>query len=99
MDKVIQIPWPEWEIVKVIGRGGFGVVYEIQKDVFGKKEYAALKVLSIPQSEEEVDELYSRGYDEESISAHFKDYLEDIVGEYSIMVDLRGTPMLFTATK
>ena len=90
MNGNIQIPWPDWEVTKVIGRGGFGTVYEIQKDVFGKKEYAALKVLSIPESAEEVDELYSRGYDEESISAHFKGYLEDIIGEYSIMVDLKG---------
>ena len=90
MNNNIQIPWPEWEITKVIGRGGFGTVYEIQKDIFGKKEYAALKVLSIPESAEEIDELYSRGYDEESISAHFKGYLEDIIGEYSIMVDLKG---------
>lgn len=90
MNGNIQIPWPEWEITKVIGRGGFGTVYEIQKDVFGKKEYAALKVLSIPESTEEIDELYSRGYDDQSISAHFKGYLEDIIGEYSIMVDLKG---------
>ena len=90
MQNGMHIPWSGWEITKVIGRGGFGTVYEIQKDVFGKKEYAALKVLSIPESAEEIDELYSRGYDEESISAHFKEYREDIIGEYSIIVDLRG---------
>ena len=90
MQKEIHIPWPEWEITKVIGRGGFGTVYEIQKDVFGKKESAALKVLSIPESQDEIDDLYSKGYDDVSISAHFKEYLEDIVSEYSIMVDLKG---------
>lgn len=90
MNSNIHIPWPEWEITKEIGRGGFGTVYEIQKDIFGKREYAALKVLSIPESAQEVDELYSRGYDKESISAHFKGHLEEIIREYSIMVDLKG---------
>ena len=90
MPNSIKIPWADWEITRVIGRGGFGTVYEIEKEVFGKKEYAALKVLTIPESGEEIEELYSRGYDDQSISEHFKGYLEDIVKEYSIMVDLKG---------
>ena len=90
MGNSINIPWPDWKIVQILGRGAFGTVYEIQKDVFGKKESAALKVLSIPESQDEIDDLYSKGYDDVSISAHFKGYLEDIVSEYSIMLDLKS---------
>ena len=90
MQNYIEIPWQDWDLGPVIGRGGFGTVHRIEKDLFGKKEIAALKILSIPETQEEIDELYSRGYDEKSISAHYKQYLEDIVAEYSIMLDLKG---------
>lgn len=90
MQNYIQIPWQDWDLGPIIGRGGFGTVHRIEKDLFGKKEIAALKILSIPETQEEIDELYSRGYDERSISAHYKQYLEDIVAEYSIMLDLKG---------
>ena len=32
--------WPGWETVRLIGRGSFGEVYEIQRDVFGDVEKA-----------------------------------------------------------
>lgn len=85
-----RIEWPGWETVRVIGRGSFGTVYEIKRDVFGKTEYAALKVISIPETEEELEELYNEGYDEASVSTHYKGYLEEIVREYSLMLDLKG---------
>ena len=37
-----KIVWPGWETVRLIGRGSFGAVYEIERDVFGHKEKAAL---------------------------------------------------------
>lgn len=27
--------WPGWETVRLIGRGSFGAVYEIEREVFG----------------------------------------------------------------
>ena len=42
--------WPGWETVRLIGRGSFGAVYEIERDVVGDGdvEKAALKHISIP---------------------------------------------------
>ena len=85
-----NVSWPGWEIVRVIGHGGFGTVYEIQRDIFGKMEKAALKVISIPQSAEEIEELYSEGYDAATITDHFRDYLEDVIREYSLMLGMKG---------
>lgn len=90
MGNGINIPWSDWDVGPVIGRGGFGTVYRIEKELFGKKEIAALKIMSIPETQEAIDELYSKDYDDASISAHFRGYLEDIVSEYSIMLDLKG---------
>ena len=61
--------WPGWETVRLIGRGSFGAVYEIERDVFGHKEQAALKYITIPQNEEDIEELYDSGYDEASVTS------------------------------
>lgn len=85
-----NVIWPGWEVVRKIGSGSFGAVYEIRRDVFGREERAALKVLSIPESPEEVEELYAEGYDEASITTHYKEHLGEIVREYSLMLDMKG---------
>ena len=51
--------WPGWETVGLIGRGSFGAVYEIRRNVLGNVEKAALKVISIPQSTSDIDEMYN----------------------------------------
>lgn len=80
-----KICWPGWKTVGLIGRGSFGAVYEIQRDVLGETERAALKVISIPQNSNDIDEMYSEGYDDESVTATFKEHLKSIVSEYSLM--------------
>lgn len=37
--------WPEWKITKRLGKGSYGSVYEIQRDVFGTRYKCALKIL------------------------------------------------------
>lgn len=82
--------WPGWKTVRLIGRGSFGAVYEIERDVFGDIEKAALKVISIPQNGSDIDELYSDGYDEESVTSTFHSHLKSIVAEYSLMRKMNG---------
>jgi serine/threonine protein kinase len=83
--------WPGWETVRVIGRGSFGAVYEIRREMFGETEKAALKLISIPQSSSDIDELYGEGYDEASITSAFREHLKSIVAEYSLMRKLNGS--------
>ena len=85
-----QPVWPGWETVKVIGAGSFGTVYEIQRQVAGQTERAALKLISVPRDPGEIEELINEGYDDSSITAHFKECLEDIVREYSMMLEIKG---------
>ena len=68
-DYYVEVPWPSWHIVRLIGRGSFGTVYEIERDLAGRKEKAALKVISIPKNETDIDEMYGEGYDDESIAS------------------------------
>ena len=92
MEDKKNIQWPGWETVRLIGRGSFGAVYEIQRDVFGEIERAALKVITIPENGADIDDLRVEGYDDESITSRFQGYLEDIVKEYSTMAKMKGHP-------
>lgn len=85
-----QVLWPGWETVRLIGRGSFGAVYEIQRDMFGETEKAALKVISIPQNASDFEEMYNDGYDDESITSTFQGHLKSIVAEYSLMRKMNG---------
>ena len=85
-----QISWPGWEVVRTIGNGSFGAVYEIERNTFGNIEKAALKVISIPQSRSDIEELYNDGYDDASITARYNSYLQDILKEYALMVNMKG---------
>ena len=83
--------YPGWETVRKIGSGSYGAVYEIEREVFGKKEKSALKVLSVPRDMSEVEELAANGYDRTGITKHFDSVLSDIVHEYQFMADLKGS--------
>ncbi|MDO4413754.1 MAG: protein kinase [Erysipelotrichaceae bacterium] len=84
--------YDEWVPVKVIGSGSFSTVYEIERTILGKKETAALKVISIPKNQSEVDELRMNGYNDRSITAHFENSLKSIVQEYMYMAEMKGHP-------
>lgn len=82
--------FPGWEQVALIGKGGFGSVYEIQNKAGAFSERAAVKVISIPQNESEIDEYRNDGASEEAIIAKLNKDLEVISNEYSLMGSLRG---------
>ena len=58
MQNIDQVQWPGWEVVRLIGRGSFGAVYEIQRDVFGETERAALKVITIPENDYDIEDFF-----------------------------------------
>lgn len=90
MENKITANWPGWEIVRQIGEGTYGSVYEIRKEAPDHVEKAALKVISIPKNRSELDELYGSGLDEKSISDRFRGCIESIVREYALMDELKG---------
>ena len=44
-----SLPWQGWKIVKKLGRGGYGSVYQAQRNSAGVMEDAAIKVISFPK--------------------------------------------------
>lgn len=84
-----NVCFPGWEVVRKLGQGSFGGVYEIQRTLpDGRIEKAALKKLSVPRNRGEIEELLSQSFSTESITAHYKDQMGDLVREYSLMQEL-----------
>ena len=77
-----------WNIVRTIGKGSSGTVYEIERDIFGTTEKAALKVFSIPEKKEDIEYLRSEGYDDIEIKQILKNTLQQISEEYRFMSEL-----------
>ena len=86
----IRLPWPDWKIVKYLGGGAYGKVYEIERNVSGVQEKAALKIVSRPKDDNEIDDYYANGYDQESIIASYENEIRDYVQEYRLMKELQG---------
>lgn len=82
--------WPKWDIVRTIGAGSFGKVYEIVRNEYGVEEHSALKVISIPQSDSEVQALKNDGMTLEDTAEYFKGVVNDFVQEIQLMTQLKG---------
>lgn len=92
MENMDNSTWFDWTVTKRLGQGSYGAVYQIERKIPGKKdaEKAALKVMSIPKSNEDIEDLENQGYDRETISTYYRKQLDEIIREYSIMLDLKG---------
>ena len=82
--------WPKWDIVKTIGAGSFGKVYEIARNEYGIEEHSALKVISIPQSDSEIQALKNDGMTDHDTTEYFKGIVKDFVQEIQLMTQLKG---------
>ena len=86
----VRLPWPGWTVVKYLGEGGYGRVYEIERELSGIKEQAALKVVSRPADDAEIEACYENGYDQASMKASYQEELQRYVKEYQLMKELQG---------
>lgn len=81
-----------WEIVRQIGEGSYGKVYQVRKSDFGVETVSALKVIRIPSSQAEIRSALSDGMDEQSVTTYFKGFVDDILHEIAIMSTLKSHP-------
>ena len=80
-----SIVFGSWAITRQIRKGSFGTVYEIQREDFGQVYRAALKVITVPQNEEEVRAALEEGMSQTQAEQYFYSVVEDIVREFAIM--------------
>ena len=86
----IRLPWNDWKIVGYLGGGAYGKVYKIERNISGIQEEAAVKIVSRPKDENEIEAFYDNGYDKESIIASYEGEIRNYVQEYKLLKDLQG---------
>jgi len=74
----------------LLGEGAFGAVFEIEREDFGIKYSSALKIVSIPQSESELEYIKDEGMDEDATSKYYEDILMRMMNEFALMSKMRG---------
>ena len=79
-----------WSIVRQIGEGSYGKVFEIRRSDIGGTYEAALKVITIPQTPDEIESLLAEGMDRAGAAAYFQSVAENITSEFSLMSKLKG---------
>lgn len=81
-----------WHIVGKLGSGSFGTVYEIEREDFGYQYKTALKVISIPNSEQDLSQVKNNiGKSDDSLEVYYESVVSEIVKEFELMYKLRGT--------
>ena len=77
--------WPGWTAVKLLGRGSFGAVYEIHRNVRGTLEKAAMKVLRVPENDAEIARLEFHGVSGRNTEEYYEALVDRIQNEIRIM--------------
>ena len=87
---ILSSVWPEWQVVRQIGRGSFGVVYEVVRRDYSVESHAAGKVISTPQNKSELDSLRAEGLSEEATRTYLQGVVNDFVSEIQLMESFKG---------
>lgn len=89
MDDIKKV-WPKWEVVSVLGQGGFGKVYKVKRETFGEVTYGAVKVVKIPSDIREVDEMASSGLTADGIKNYYKEMVIHLLDEIKMMEKMKS---------
>lgn len=79
-----------WKIVREIGSGSFGKVFEIEREDFGYTYKAALKAITIPQDPTEAERLMDDSMDEQNVTKYYRGFVQELVDEFQLMSKLKG---------
>lgn len=86
---VLPENWSDWTIVEEIGRGSFSVVYEAERKE-DPSIRCAVKLITIPQDDSEIDELVAEGFSTELSRSFFDEAVADFTREIRVMEQFKG---------
>lgn len=87
-ERDLQQVWPQWKIVRLLGTGAFGEVYEIHREEYGRVSKSALKIIR------KENPLPAAGnyYNNISIGNDTEEFISTVLREIDIMEQLKGAP-------
>ena len=88
----IVLAWPEWRVEARLGKGSYGVVYKAVRRDSMIESYSAVKVISIPGDDSEVDTLRAEGLTNAETKEYFRGIVEEFVSEIQLMESIKGMP-------
>ena len=88
----IQCPFgSDWEVIREIGHGSYGSVYLIERKIGNDIIQSAMKVIRLPDSEDEPEQIMRRtGRSREQIKAYYQSLGDALLPEIQLMSKLRG---------
>ena len=90
-----ELDYAPWKVVRQLGQGSFGSVYEIHREEFGETYTAALKGISIPQDDSEVIANRANGMDDQSMTFYYNSVVQELTHEFAILSKLKGIRILW----
>ncbi|MBQ4260118.1 MAG: serine/threonine protein kinase [Lachnospiraceae bacterium] len=82
--------WPEWHEDCVLGEGSFGKVYRAKRVEYGRTFFSAIKVLTVPKSQQEVKYARAQGMNDAEIYNYFQGLVDNLLNEITLMDNLKG---------
>ena len=87
---ISQVRYEPWRVVRQLGKGSYGSVFEIQREEFGELYTAALKVISIPQSDEDIIANRADGMTDKSMASYYHSVVKELTHELALLSKLKG---------
>ena len=83
-----EIVLNDWELVRELGQGSYGKVYEAHRKELGDTIKSAIKIITIPKSQTEIAAARNMHPDKESMATYFHSYVERVIKECVMMSQL-----------
>ena len=82
--------WDKWYVQEYLGGGSFGDVYRITCQMYERTYEAALKVISIPRDQSELNEVLANCETKEDTISYYDYMRQSITAEIDMMEQLKG---------
>ncbi|MCR5735255.1 MAG: serine/threonine protein kinase, partial [Lachnospiraceae bacterium] len=82
--------WPEWSLIKQLGKGAYGAVYEAVRTDYTMESKSAIKIIKIPDNDAEIDSLMADGMTVDDTKTYLNGIVMDFVNEIRLMESFKG---------